>query len=138
TSNVISEYTLAADYTWNQAVTLINDHILNTNSPGDVFENVVASTTVTGTGTSSAKQFKRADLLASIIELLKMDDLGLKTVRRNTFLPGGNVQTSLVIYKGEDKTSSVIFSWTQGDITSVNYLQTIKNYKTSMMVISKY
>lgn len=137
-SATISEYSLNADYTWNQAVKLINDHILNTTNAGDVLGNVSASTTITETGTSTLKTIKRADLLSSVIELLKIDDLGLKTVRRNTFLPGGNIQTSLIIYKGEDKTTSVIFSWIQGDITAANYLQTIKNYKTSMMVISKY
>ena len=137
-SSTISEYSLSADYTWNQAVKLINDHILNTTNPGDALVNVSASTTVTGTGASTLKTIKRADLLTSVMELLEMDDLGLKTVRRNTFLSGGNVQTSLIIYKGEDKTKSVIFSWVQGDITSANYLQSIKNYKTSMMVVSKY
>jgi hypothetical protein len=99
TSNTLVEYSLAADYTWAQAVKLINDHIVNTQTPNDALVNIMAQTTITGTdGTNELRVISRGDLHKALMELLAVDDLGIKNIRRNAFgVAGSNTQTIILL-----------------------------------------
>jgi Siphovirus ReqiPepy6 Gp37-like protein len=135
---VYTNYGIWANYTWHQAVTLINDHIIIP-LPGDQLVNVTAFTSLTGTGVSETRSVRRMPVLTALNNLLSVDDLGVRTIRRNTFgLYGSNAYTYYEIYKGIDKTASVVFSWKRGEIIGADYLWTNKNYKTSCMVASSY
>ena len=138
-SSTIAEYNLAAAYTWTQAVTLINDHIVNTTDPNDALGNIAASTTITGTaGTNEARVISRGTVHAKLMELLAVDNLGIRTRRRNTFPGGNNTQSQLSIYTGADKSSSVILSWKSGDLDSADYLFSDKKLKNSALVLGRY
>jgi hypothetical protein len=139
-SSLIREYSLAATYTWNQIVTLINDHINNATYVDDHLENIVATSIVTGTGVSEIRVIKPDDLYKTVSNLLDIDDLGIKIIRRNTFnAPNGSAtQTIFCIHKGTDRSNNVIFSWKARDVDKIEYLWSDKKLKTSAMIIGRY
>ncbi len=77
-----------AQATWLQAVQLIREHIVTgvTQSVDDAVPNVDATSTVTGTGVSEARVIKRGSVHERLLELLEIDDLGIRGNRRNKFL----------------------------------------------------
>jgi len=138
-SSTFAEYTLAAGYTWAQAVTLINDHITappaNAN---DALGNITASTAVTGTGVSEVRIIKRDNVYSRLLEILAIDDLGIQSRRRNTFPGGDNTKTVLSVYKGANLANKVIFSWKSGDLDAADYLFSDKKLKNSALVLGRY
>ncbi|MET0786970.1 MAG: hypothetical protein ABWY25_09705 [Paenisporosarcina sp.] len=137
-SSLITEYELPAAYTWTQATKLINDHIVDTTNPDDALGNFLGTTTIPGTGVSEARVIPRGNVYQKLLEILAIDDLGIQSSRRNTF-PGGNPTTStLSVFKGADKSASIIFSWKSGDLSSVDYLFSDKKLKNSVMVVGRY
>ena len=138
TSSTYTEYLLAAGFTWAQAVKLINDHIVNTSNAGDQLGNVLATTSVTGTGTSEARSLKRGPVYNDLLEILAVDDLGIKSIRRNTFSGTDTGQTILSVFKGVDQSANVIFSWKAGDIDGADYFWSGRVLKNSAMVVGRY
>ena len=138
-SSTFTEYELAAANSWTQAVKLINDHIVSPPAnANDVFGNVVAVTDITGTGTSAARVIKRGNVHQRLMELLEVDNIGVRTERRNTFPGGDDTRTLMKIHKGENKAASVIFSWKAGDLASADYLFSNKKLKNSALVQGRY
>jgi hypothetical protein len=138
-SGVIAEYVLLADYTHNQVVKLINDHIVNTQNAGDALVNVVAQTSIAATGIQENRSIDRGDVYTRVREILAIDDLGMKTIRRNTFgVVGSSTQTVISIYKGVNRSATVIFSWKAGDLSAADYLFSNKSLKNSALVVSRY
>jgi hypothetical protein len=131
-SSLVAEYILAAGLSWNQAVKLINDHLL--------LNNVIAQTNATGTGTNELRTINRGSALGALLDILAIDDLGIKTIRVNTFgFPGGrNTQTILLVHRGVNRANSVIFSWKGGDLETADYLFTDKKRKTAALVVGRY
>jgi hypothetical protein len=140
TSSTIVEYTLAADWTWNQAVKLINDHIVNTQNSNDALGNVVAQAAAPAAGTSVLRALSKGTVHERLLEILAVDDLGVKTIRRNTFtgFGGSSTQTVLLIFQGSNKTATVRFAWKSGDLDSAAYLFSIKRLKNSALVMGRY
>lgn len=145
-SSTVRDYVLSANYTWHQVVTMINDHIQEsiTEDDNDSMGEIHASTSVPGTGTSSARTINRTNLLQAVLELLAVDDLGIKTIRRNTFPDYDTYNyTTLHVYKGIDKSNQVIFSVSGGHIgsgklpiqslTTKQKLQAIRNATTYLL-----
>lgn len=137
-SLTVTSYDMTADYVSRQVVALINDHIVSTGNPNDALVNVVAQTAIAA-GTSLARTIDRGNLQDRVRELLRVDDLGIKTIRRNTFgVVGSSTQTILSVYKGVDKSATVIFSWNAGDLSGIEYLFSNKNMKNSALVVGRY
>lgn len=132
------DYSVAAGYTWNQAVTLINNHILLANliNANDEIPYTQAISIVPGTGASEARTFKRGELYSAILELLKIDNLGIRSIRPGGWNPlgAGSANNALVIHKGIDRTASVIFSYDTGELISANYLWSNKRFKNQALV----
>lgn len=139
-SSTIAEYVLPSDWTWNQAVKLINDHIAPPANAGDVLTNLTAAAVAGIVGTQAERVLNRGPLSTRLLELLQVDDLGIKTVRRNTFsgFGGSNAQTTFIIHQGANKSASVIFSWKAGDLEKAEYLFSNKRDKNSALVIGRY
>jgi len=141
--STLSEYILAAGYTSNQIVKLINDHIVNPPAAAnDALTNVLAQTdlaTVPG-GTQDAITVNRGTVAERVRELLHIDDLGLRTIRRNTFGfgTGAATQTLLNVYSGVNRTNTIMFSWKSGDFSRIEYLFTQKQQKNSALVLGRY
>lgn len=134
-------YNLAASNTWNQAVLLINDHINSNIHTDDNFGNMIASSAVSGaTGVSEARLLKYGPLDKAVLEILAIDDIGIKVIRRNPFnVPGGSAtQTVFCVHNGTNRADTVIFSWQGGDLDIADYLWSDKPLKNSAMVIGRY
>lgn len=139
-NSALQEYVMGADYTWNQVVGLIVDHIQNGLYPGDMIPNVFPYTSISGTGVIEPRSIRRMSLHNAILELMAIDDLGIKTIRRNPFgVPdSSDVNTNLVVYRGVNRTSTVVFSWKAGDLDQTEYLWSDKTLKNSVVVLGRY
>lgn len=136
----VIDNTLAADYTWNQVVKLIWNDITDSGHPQNVLNYVQAFTNVTGTGESVARIIRRINTYAAALELMAIDNLGIKAIRPGPESPFGpaSLYTSLLIHKGVDRSADVIFSYDGGDIDTADYLWSIKSLKTSVLVTGRW
>ena len=140
----VSDYILAAAYTSVQAAKLINDHINATSvsDANDALTNVVGNTlvtTITG-GVVEARTMKPANVYSALNEILKIDDLGIKSLRRSDFTVDAalSASTLLRVHNGTDKTNKVHFAWYSGDFSKLEYLFSQRALKTSAMVIGRW
>jgi hypothetical protein len=141
TAHTLSEYVLAADYTWNQAVTLINEHISTADvaDPNDALGSVIAAASVSGASVETEFVVGRDNVHAKLLSVLELEDLGIRTIRRNTFgLLGSATNTTLLVHAGSDKRNSVVFSWVSGDLESAEYLWSNKKHKNCAVVFGTY
>lgn len=142
TSGAIVEYALAAGYTWNQIVTLLNDHLTvagliddNTALP---YLNI--STDVAETGVIEPRVVKRGSLYTRMLELMQVDDLGIKVIRPGIWSPlgAGSQETAVIIHKGVDRSAQIMFSYETGEIESADYLWSNKKLKNTAYVSGKW
>jgi hypothetical protein len=93
------------------------------------------STVPGGVGVATTREMEITDLYSSVLELLAIDDLGIRSVRPGP-LSGLPLATDLgfIIHKGEDKSASVAFDHASGDIRNGQYLWTNKKKKTSVLI----
>lgn len=140
------QYEIPAERIWYQAIYLINEHILasillNDNYAFANLQTTAQNVNMAYDSTEVIRVVKRSPVYDSVLELLAVDDLGIKTVRPGPWSPlttGGLTDTALVIHKGLDLTKSVTFSYSSGDITNAQYLFSTKNLKTDVFVASKW
>lgn len=135
-----SGFGVGADDTATQIVNLINGciHTGFAGSDGDDLEDFWATTTISG-GTNTTREYKPENLMPQVLELLKVDDQGIRSVRKNTFgTIGSPTQTEFEVYEGVDRTSTIIFSWRAGELEQAQYLQSIKSYANAAYVTSKW
>lgn len=130
-SSTITAYNMTSDQTYDQIVKLINDHIVTPVNANDQVEFVSASTAYTGSATSEARTIERGTILAAVLELLDIDNLGIRSSRG----PSGH---DLEVYKGADRRNQVIFSWTGEDLKSSTYFSTNRKLKTTAFVIGRW
>lgn len=137
---LITQYVLPPWYTFDQITKIINEHIGSTAYPNDNLVNVQATSIVGGTGVVETRVVKPTHVHQAVLDLLAIEDLGIKVIRRNPFgVPGGSdTYTALCVHKGADKSSSVIFSWKSGDLDQAGYLWSDKVNKNSAAVIGRY
>ena len=137
-----SDYVLAADYTWEQTVTLISDHILAANLIDDnnALDYVSIIADVAGTSVSEERVLPLGDLYQSLLELLAIDDLGLKVLRPGLYSPLGAASPNIavVIHVGSDRSDEIIFSYDTGEIESADYLWSNKKLKNSALVSGRW
>lgn len=138
TSGPIPDYVLAPDYSWNQAIALTADHIKAASLIDDnnaiPWVNIIAE--VVGTSESVQRTVKRGTLYSRILELLEVDDLGVKIVRPGAWGDPDNVV--MVFHKGIDRTTQVIFSYDTGEIETADYLWSNKKLKNAALVSGRW
>jgi hypothetical protein len=131
------DYVLASNYSAIQAKALIDAHILTSALPlnlKDALSSVSVVNSVTGTYDTEQRDMKRADLYSSLIEVLSFDNLGIRNIRPTA----SNSSLIMEIHKGLNKTASVAFSYSDGDIESANYLWSVKALKNCALVSGKW
>lgn len=137
----LPDYVLAPNYTWQQAVDLISEHI-NADSlidDSDALPYVRVSSIVVGVSVSVERSVKRGSLYTRLLELLEVDNLGLKVIRPGKWAPAGaGVNISMIIHVGVDRTKEVIFSYDSGEIQSSDYLWSSRKLKTSALVSGRW
>lgn len=132
-SHVNFAYILYNNFSWEQIVILLNDHIIGTTLASDKIDNFYISHSVTGYGPGEERIMSRGTLWERTHELLAVDDLGIKTIRENLNIFGAPFN-DIHIYRGDDKTKDVVFSWQFGDLSTADYLYSLKNYKNAALV----
>jgi hypothetical protein len=141
-STAISPYVLVAQYLQWQIRDFINDHIgalaATANDRLDDVEAIVEFYASFWTGESVARTIKPGDLLGEVIELLSIEDMGIKTIRKNTFGIGTATKTYLTIYRGAPRQNTVMFSWKDGDLDSADHLISQKKKKNSAIIMGTY
>lgn len=139
----IAEYVIAAGYTHKQVYDILDDHVINTtnssNSLSSDIELVYGSGFPLSSQTSQdARHMERQTVAEAIDKVLSIDDLGLKTIRKNSFGMGSASKSRLCIHPGENKSDSVIFSWVTGELESVSYLLSQKSLKNCALVLGTW
>jgi hypothetical protein len=131
-------YDVVTNYPSMQVIGMINATILAGYST-EMFDNISMQSIVTGESNAPARQIKNSDLLKATIDMLAYNDLGIRTQRRNSWGATGSsaTVTNFIIYKGSDKTKTVVFSYERGDITKANYLWTNKDYKNGVILFGQ-
>lgn len=138
-SSTVDDFDIASALSWNQIVTLINNHIQGTSDPDDELSNVVAYSSVTGSGTTEARQLEIDDLFKTVKDLLAVDDCGIRTLRRNNFgVTGSDTETQFEIYRGADISDNVVFSWRTGDLERAAYLFSGKKRKNAALIVGRW
>lgn len=141
-SSGIADYELAADDTWNQVVDLISEHILASRLIDDnnAIPYVQVLTDIPGVGVDEKRLQKRTNLYTAVLELLKLDNLGIKVVRPGSWSPlaAGSPDMAVLIHKGVDRSAEIIFSYDTGEIESADYLWSNKLLKNAALVSGKW
>lgn len=141
-SGVLTEYILNADYTWNQAVILLNDHILASNLIDDDYAIPYVSvlSLISGSSVSIERAISRGTLYTRLLELLSIDNLGIKIIRPGVWSPLApeSPNIAIIIHTGVDRTNEVIFSYDTGEITSADYLWSNKKLKNAALITGKW
>ena len=134
------DYNLLLDTSWAQAVTLIEHHINNMGAiPNDEVVGFVpiSNQQHIGPSTALARIVRKQNLHSAVLELLAIDDFGIQTVRPNS----GNVDpttTEFRIHNGVDRSDSVIFSHTFGDLDASEYFWSDAALKTEYYCVSTF
>lgn len=134
TGVLIATYILSANPTWEQLVTLIFNHINATSDTDNNLPGTYTGHTCSGTSTIEDREVKIGNVYERVLEILKVDDLGLKIVRP---IPTDDL-TYFIIYQGEDRTDRVRFSWMGGDLDRIKYFESNKKLKTRARIIGRW
>jgi hypothetical protein len=134
-------YVCEANYTWAQAVELITAHILP-GYPidiGDLLSYFEVLHVVDDISVWTTRFFERGILYERLLELLAVDNLGIKTVRPGPYSPAVDQRnTTFVIHKGVDRSADIVLSHESGEIESADYLWSIKKLKNCAFVSGKW
>lgn len=138
----ITDHVLLADYSWNQAKLLVEQHIYMAYllDPNDQIPYVEVRSSVSGSSVAAERSIQRGDVYQRILELMEFDNIGIKVVRPGPWSPAGPSSTNvqLVFHVGEDRTSEIVFSYDTGEIESSDYLWSRKNDRNSALVSGRY
>lgn len=133
---------LASAYTWLQAKTLIEMYtdVAQLLDDNDAIPYLSIINDVTGTGIQEARTLERKDVYASLLEILAVENLGIKVIRPGVTSPLGSASPNVawVIHKGVDLSASVMFSNDTGEIESADYLWSNKKLKNTAYVSGKW
>lgn len=134
-------YSLASATAAQQAKKLINDHIqvASVNDADNSLNDDILAEAIVGSDTPEARELKRESLHKALLEILNVDDLGLKVVRKNDFgVWGVDTHTQFYIHKGVDRSNTVSFDWDQLELDTAEYLFSNKNYKNTALVSGRF
>jgi hypothetical protein len=122
-----------------QTVNMINDHIYYSGDLSDRFDNMVASTSIVTEPTAPTRTIRFGNLLDAVKSIAALDDQGFRILRRSPWYiyNGSAGSTHFSIYKGVDKSATVIFSYERGDISKAQYLWTNKDYKNYAFIMGQ-
>lgn len=139
------DYPLAADNTWNQVVTLIQDHIYGSNlvDPNYAIPYVSVLAIVTPTGLEQpplARTSKHQDLYTAISAIMTIDNIGIRAIRPGPNTPAGVPEgnMALLVHAGIDRTKTVGFTYISGQVVSGTYLWSIKSLKNCALITSTW
>lgn len=139
---LVTDFALSSAIIAVQAVNLINMHIgagalLNDD---DALPYVLAATQITTSSFApTLRHIKYGPVYESLIELLEIENLGIKIIRPGVWSPYGaaNQNLYIMIHAGTFN-SSLVFSYARGAVESADYLWSNKTLKNAALVTSKW
>lgn len=141
TSGALPEYTAPADYSWKQIVYMIRNHVYASELIDDnnAIPYLEVKYSVSGTSEEETRSVKRGPLYTRLAEILPVDNLGIKTFRPGRSDLATNPENVLIlIHRGTDRSSAVVFDHAQGDVIDANYLWSIRPNKNAALVYGKW
>lgn len=128
--------------TWEQVVRLINQHLSaaylrdDTNAIG----HFIVNAHVVGSGVSVQRKIDRRDLYSAVLDLMSIDNVGIKIIRPGIWSPLGESSTDTLIHihRGINRADQIVFSYDSGQIVNADYLWSNKNLKTAALVSGKW
>lgn len=135
------KFHVPANKSWLQIVYLIDQHINPTAvlDPGNGLPYVTVDTSLSGAGVEADRKVDIDDIYSLVLELLAVDNLGIKIVRPGFWSPVGVApNTALLIHRGVDRRADVIFSYDTGQLISADYLWSNKKLKNTAIVTTKW
>lgn len=142
--DTIPELSLVADYSWNQANNMVRKIVQQGQGydQTDILDNLIVWYDITPgrTGVAETRVMQRGSLHARLLELLEIDDLGIRVIRRSTATRDRIAQpyTYFIIHDGKDKSTSVIFSSENGDFQDTDSLWSRRKLKNAALVTGRY
>jgi hypothetical protein len=130
----IPKYQLASDESWDHIFYIIDNHFITSSISDDNLVGVDLVNSCTGTGTSEAREIRHDDILTIVQMLLKIDDIGLKTIRPT---PTDDT-TYWEIYQGTSRINTVRFSKLGGDLDDIEYLFSNRKRKTRCHTMGRW
>ena len=88
-------------------------------------------------GVSDSRSIKLGTLYERFIEVLAIDNLGVKITRPGSW-SAQSPSTVIGVHKGIDRTSQIVRSYDTGEIESIDYLWSNKNLKNAALVSGKW
>lgn len=142
-SSAQDDYILLEDFTWQQAIYLLKDHIDVTTliDPDDAILHCQVISDIVGTVEAQVERIiARGDLYVRLLELLAVDNLGIKVIKPGVRSPLGFSSTdfAVLIHRGIDLSSEIAFSYTTGEIENADYLWSNKKLKNAALVTGKW
>lgn len=136
-----SEYVIPAAKTWEQAAYLLIQHInwLYLVDDRDALGGFEVHMNASGDSTIEERSIKYGGLHAALIDILKVDNLGIKVVRPGPWGSTTNPAFSdIIIHRGVDRSNTIIFAYDQGEVESGEYLWSNRQYKNCAFVMGKF
>lgn len=95
---------------------------------------LTTNTDISSVLTSEPRKIAAGTVHERVLELLEIDNLGIKTIRPNS--TGTNVVFK--VHRGIDRSSTVVLTMDSGDVEQYEALETIRKLKNSALVIGTY
>lgn len=130
----ITDYFLPSNETWDQVIILVNQHLVAPADSGDDLVGIAVNDTCTGASTTEERVIRPGPVYDAVVEILKVDDLGIKSIRPTPTDP----LTYFTIHRGNDISTKVRFSWMRGDLDNVQYFFSNKKLKTQARVMGRW
>lgn len=142
-----TDYVLDTAAPWDQILALIMHHIfplemvdVNDGLPWIASYHQLAGIPELGVDRS----IRRADLYSSVLELLNLDNLGIRSIRPGPWSPAGHLSPYanntiyVEVHKGKDLTKKLAFSEDSGEISNAEYLWSNKGLKNAALVTGRW
>lgn len=142
TSGALAEVTILANSTWVQARNIMQAAVQSpwVVNAHDILPHIeIRDGEFTIDGTTEVRTLKRGSVYASVLELLAVDDIGIKTVRPGPWSPAVDpTKTVIMTHEGVDRSASLIFSQETGEIERADYLFSNRKLKNAAHVVGKW
>lgn len=138
----LPEYILSTAYLPMQIIKLLEDHLIS----GKVIDENNALQNFNVLSIASIQEpisqdisLKRGNLYTHLLDLLAVEDMGIRSVRPgNTFYGFPSINSGLIIHRGTDRSDKVIFSNEKGDIDNADYFWSNKNIKNCALITGRW
>lgn len=135
----LNQYVLDRKNSWDQAVQLIRDHIIDPDhsfwGEKNVVPNVACYSIIDDNETTTLSRIiDPGELYPELVKLLAVADVGIKIQRPR----GSFTKLNIIVHNGRDVSESIVFSAGEGDLEEPRYFWSIRKSKNASFAMGKY